>query len=86
MATRTVRLDAEAEKTLREILEATGLPISEALKRGLTALRAQVREQAFRSAFDVYRALDLGRGGDAIAASTEVRRGVRKALRRKHGR
>ena len=39
MALRTVRLDTDAEAALREIREATGLPISEALKRGLHALQ-----------------------------------------------
>jgi len=34
MAIRTVRLDHEAEATLRQIREATGLPISEVLRRG----------------------------------------------------
>jgi len=34
MATRTVRLDDEAEATLRQIRKATGLPISEVLKQG----------------------------------------------------
>ena len=42
MAIRTVRLDDEAEATLRQIREATGLPISEALKQGLRSLKQQV--------------------------------------------
>lgn len=39
MATRTVRLDDEAEAALQQIRDATGLPISEALKRGLQTLK-----------------------------------------------
>jgi hypothetical protein len=83
MATRTVRLDEEAEKALQEVQAATGLPISEALKRGLRSLQEQVRSEAGRTPYDVYRALDLGPGGYAIAPSTASRRGVREAIRRK---
>ncbi len=83
MATRTVRLDAEAEKALQEIREAMRLPISEALKRGLRSLQEQVRREAGRTPYDVYRELDLGPGGYAVTPSTETRRGVRLALKRK---
>jgi hypothetical protein len=83
LATRTVRLDPEAEKALREVQAATGLPISEALKRGLGSLREQVTREAGRTPYDVYRELDLGPGGYATATSTDTRRGVREAVRRK---
>lgn len=83
---RTVRLDDEAEDALAEIREATGLPISEALKRGLRSLRQQVAQDAARTPFDVYQQLDLGPGGYAVAPSTDTRRGVTEALRRKHRR
>jgi hypothetical protein len=83
MATRTVRLDEEAEKALQEVQDATGLPISEALKRGLRSLQEQVRREAGRTPYDVYRALDLGAGGYAIAPSTDTRGGVRLAIKRK---
>ena len=86
MPTRTVRLDDEAEAALQEILDATGLPISEALKRGLRALQTHIRQEASRTPFAVFQTLDLGPGGYAIAPSTEVRRGVRRALKRKHRR
>ena len=83
MATRTVRLDDETEAALAEIQAATGLPISEALKRGLRTLQEQVRQETARPAYDVYSELDLGSGGYAVAPSTEVRRGVRRAIRKK---
>ena len=86
MAIRTVRLDDEAEAALGEIRAATGLPISETLKRGLRALRDHVRQESTRTPSDVFRELDLGPGGYAIAPSTDVRRGVRAALALKHGR
>jgi len=83
MATRTVRLDDEAEVELRQIQETTGLPISEALKRGLRCLRERVMDETTRMPYDIYRALDLGQGGYAIAPSTQVRRGVKQALKKK---
>ena len=86
MATRTVRLDKKTESVLREVQVATGLPISEALKRGLRALQREVRRQADRRPYDVYQVLDLGPGGYAMAPSTEVKRAVREALKKKHRR
>ena len=83
MAIRTVRLDDEAEATLRQIREATGLPISEALKQGLRSLKRQVRDASGRRPYDLYEQLDLGPGGYASAPSTETRRGVAAALRKK---
>jgi hypothetical protein len=83
MAIRTVRLDDEAEATLRQIREATGLPISEALKQGLRSLKQQVQDASGQRPYDLYVRLDLGPGGYAIAPSTETRRGVAMALRKK---
>ena len=83
MATRTVRLDDEAEAVLQQIRDATGLPISEALKQGLEALKQRVGEEAGRRPYDLYQQLDLGPGGYAVAPSTDTRRGVATALRKK---
>ena len=83
MAIRTVRLDDETEATLREIREATGLPISEALKQGLRSLKQQVRDASPQHPYALYERLDLGPGGYASAPSTETRRGVATALRKK---
>jgi hypothetical protein len=83
MAIRTVRLDDEAEAALREIRQAMGVPISEALKQGLRSLKQQVRDASRHYPYAVYDRLDLGPGGYAIASSTETRRGVAAALRRK---
>lgn len=83
MATRTVRLDDDAEKALQEVRDATGLPISEALKRGLRVLQERVRQETRRTPYEVYQELDLGPGGYAIAPSTQIRRGVRQALKKK---
>jgi hypothetical protein len=83
MATRTVRLDPEAERSLREIREATGLPISEAFKRGLRSLHEKLRLGSTRRPYDVYKEIDTGPGGHAIGPSTATGREVRKAIRRK---
>jgi hypothetical protein len=83
MATRTVRLDDEAEAVLRQIRETTGLPITEALKRGLRSLLEDVRSEATRTPYDIYSELDCGPGGYAIAPPTETRRGITSALRKK---
>jgi hypothetical protein len=83
MAIRTVRLDDEAEATLRQIRETTGLPISEVLKQGLRSLKQQVRDVSRQRPYDFYERLDLGPGGYANAPSTETRRGVATALRKK---
>ena len=86
MATRTVRLDDEAEAALQQIRDLTGLPISEALKQGLQSLRQRVGEESQRTPYDLYRQLDLGPGGYASAPSTDTRRGMAAALRKKRRR
>lgn len=86
MATRTVRFDDETEKVLREVRAATGWPISEALKRGLRAVHSLLRNEAVQAPYDVFKQLDLGPGGYAIAPSSDTRAGVRLALKRKLGR
>jgi hypothetical protein len=83
MGVRTVRLDDETEKALQDVTRRTGWSVSAALKRGLIVLRDQVMQQAQGTPFDVYRRLDLGPGGYAIAPSTDTRRGIATALRRK---
>lgn len=86
MAMRTVRLDKETEDALLEVRRATGLRISEVLKQGLLSLRVQVRQQAGRAPHDLYEELDLGPGGYAIAPSSDTKRAVRAAIRKKHHR
>ena len=83
VATRTVRLDDEAEAVLQQIRDVTGLPISEALKQGMQSLKQRVGEEARRRPYDLYQQLDLGPGGYAGAPSTDTRRGVATALRKK---
>ena len=83
MGIRTVRLDEDTEKVLTQIVTVTGLSVSAAMKKGLLVLRNDVVEQARRVPYDVYKELDLGPGGYAVAPATQTRRGVRAAIRRK---
>lgn len=86
MALRTVRLDDDTEKILEQLVDGTGQSISTVLKQGLLALRDQMAVQPEKTPYEIYEELDLGPGGYAIAPSTETRRGVQAALRRKLGR
>jgi hypothetical protein len=83
MGIRTVRLDDETEKVLAQVTKKTGWSVSAALKQGILILRDKVGRSSPQSAFEIYRRLDLGPGGYALAPSTETRRGTQIALRRK---
>jgi len=84
--TRTVRLDDEAERTRKRLRNMTGLSISEVLKQGLGAYERQAFEQTNRKPYAIYRELDLGAGGYAVAAAREAKSAVAVAIRRKHRR
>ncbi len=86
MATRTVRLDDEDERNVEEIRHMTGLSISDVLKRGILALRAQIEGDMSRTPYEIYAELDLGPGGYASGPSTESRTAARKAIQRRLGR
>ena len=86
MGTRTVHLDEDAEQALTPITQATGLSIANALKQGLLVLRDQIAASERCTPYAIYAALDLGAGGEALAPSTEIRRGVQDAMHRKLGR
>ena len=83
MGIRTVRLDEETEKVLEQIVTVTRLSVSGAMKKGLLVLRNEVVREAQRVPYDIYKELDLGPGGYAVAPATQTRRGVQAAIRRK---
>jgi negative regulator of replication initiation len=86
MATRTVRLDREAEQTLASLTKTTGLSISEVLKRGLMAYKQQAQnEPAKDSPYELLRRLDLGPGGYARAPAKDAKSAARSLILRKHG-
>jgi hypothetical protein len=86
MATRTVRLDKDAEKVMARLRKITGLSISELLKRGLMAYQHEAMKTPKERPYDIYRRLDLGEGGHALAPGREAKSAVVKALKSKHGR
>ena len=83
---RTVRLDDEAEKTLGRVRAMTGLSISEVLKHGLSAYETAVLEQACRKPYEIFRQLDLGAGGYAMAPARDAKSAIAEVIRRKHSR
>jgi hypothetical protein len=85
MVVKTVRLDEDSERILMGLAREMGLSVSAVLKQGLLALRDQ-RSGGAAKAYEIYRELDLGPGGYALAPSTETRRGVADVLRRRRRR
>jgi hypothetical protein len=79
-------LDEEAEQTLARLRDMTDLSISEVLKRGLNAFEAAQLAEVGRTPFDVFRQLDLGEGGYAVAPAREAKSAIAATLGRKHRR
>lgn len=86
MGVRTVRLDEDAEATLAKLRKTTGMSISEVLKRGLEAYERLCLQEDAVPPYEIYKRLDLGKGGWALAPGSDAKRAVREAIRRKHGR
>ena len=84
MSIRTVRLDDDAESTLATLRRRTGLSISEVLKRGLEAYAASIREEMSETPYEIYRRLDLGPGGDAVAPAKHAKTAISETIRKKH--
>ncbi len=84
MSIRSVRLDDEAESTLAALRQRTGLSISEVLKRGLQAFAASIQNEMAETPYEVYRRLDLGAGGDAVAPAKDSKTTVTETIRKKH--
>ena len=84
MSTRTVRLDDDAESTLAALRQRTGLSIYEVLKRGLEACAASIHDEMAETPYEVYRRLDLGAGGDAVAPAKHAKTAVTETIRKKH--
>ena len=86
MSTRTVRLDEESERLLARICDQTGMSVSAALKRGLVAVDRENANRLSSKPYEVYRRLDLGPGGYAVAPARRAKVAVKQAIRQKHGR
>lgn len=86
MGIRTVRLDDDAEAVLAGLRQRTGMTISEVLKRGLEVYASAATEQAAMTPYDIYRRLDPGPGGYAVAPARDAKfaiAGVIEAKRRR---
>lgn len=86
MGTRTVRLDEQTEQTLQKLRKATGLSISEVLKRGVQAYSEQAELHGEVKPYEIYRKIELGPGGWATAPARTAKQAVRDAIARKHSR
>ncbi|MBW1796552.1 MAG: hypothetical protein JRJ38_19415 [Deltaproteobacteria bacterium] len=86
MGIRTVRLDDDTERLLSQITQTTGISISTAFKKGLRALQSELGKEKSRRSYAVYKELDLGPGGYAIASSSDTKKVVKDAIKRKLGR
>ena len=86
MSIRTVRLDEDTESTLTILRQRTGLSISEVLKRGLEAYAASTSNDVAKTPYEVYRRLELGDGGYALAPARLAKAAAAETVRRKHGR
>ena len=86
MPIRTVRLDDDTEATLAMLRKATNTSISEVLKRGIKAYRQLSQQEGAAHPYDIYKRIELGKGGWALAPAKYAKRAVREAIRRKHGR
>ena len=74
MAIRTVRLDDDAEAVLADLRQRTGMTISEVLNRALEiyASTSPSPEKAEKTPFVIFRRLDLGPGGYAVAPAGDA--------------
>jgi hypothetical protein len=86
MATRTVRLDEDAEQALARLQKMTRLSISEVLKRGLVAYEQLISGEGHVKPHDLYARLDLGQGGWSVAPARDAKRALSAVVRRKHRR
>ena len=81
MGTRSVRLDDEAEGALAEIVDRTGVTISEAIKLGLIFYREKAREMQKKNPVDFLESVDLGDEASSIGAARNSKALLKRKLR-----
>ena len=86
MAVRTVRLDSDAEQVLADLQAQTGKSVSEILKRGIQAYRTETQQRASKTAYEIYRELDLAPGEYAVAPASQSKEVVKEIIQKKHRR
>ena len=84
MGIRTVRLDDDAEAVLADLRRRTGLSISDVFKRGLQAYASAARDAEIKMPYEIYRKLDLGPGGYAVAPAREAKARIAKTIAAKY--
>lgn len=84
MGIRTVRLDDDSEAVLADLRRRTGLSISDVFKRGLQAYASTSRDAEINTPYEIYRKLDLGPGGYAVAPAREAKAHIAGAIAAKH--
>ncbi|MDE0004499.1 MAG: hypothetical protein OXQ29_17565 [Rhodospirillaceae bacterium] len=84
MGIRTVRLDDDAEAVLSDLRRRTGLSISDVFKRGLQAYASASRDAEIKMPYEIYRKLDLGPGGYAVAPAREAKAHIARTIAAKH--
>lgn len=86
MGTRSVRLDEEAENALEEIVNCTGMSISDAIKQGLVAYREIAMETVTKKPADFFLGFDLEQGGYSIGNARHSKMLIQEKLRSKRPR
>jgi hypothetical protein len=76
-------LDEEAESALAEIIDRTGLSISEVIKYGLIEYRESSRHRSTKSPADFFETFDLGEGGYTIAPARQAKEAIKTKLKNK---
>lgn len=86
MGMKTVRMEPEDEKLLERLRRRTGWTVSDILKRGMRLLDESLAKQPpKKTAWEIYRELEIGPGDDSIPPASYSREAVRRAILRKHG-
>lgn len=86
MAVRTVRLDSDAEQVLADLQAQTGKSVSEILKRGIQAYRTETQQRASKTAYEIYKELNMAPGEYAVAPASQSKEAVKEIIREKHRR
>ena len=86
MAVRTVRLDSDAEQVLADLQAQTGKSVSEILKHGIQAYRTETQQRASKTAYEIYKELDLAPGEYAVAPASQSKEVVKEIIQKKHRR
>jgi hypothetical protein len=87
MSMRSVRLDDEAEFALADIVNRTGMSISDAIKQGLVSYREIAMASTLKRPADFFIQFDLGEGGYTIGAARDskslLNNKIKQSVRRK---